>query len=116
MAPFFIGLKEKRKGERKREGGRKKKKDEVSWGPVPSLFFGTYNLGKELRGKKGRDRRMGRGHKRKRKKKRNKKSNGKLREEGIGKAPPASSEAQGPDGGEEQGKKRMVVASPCGYI
>lgn len=47
---------------------RKKKKDEVSWGPVPSLLFGTYNLGKELRGKKGKDRRMGRGYKRKRKK------------------------------------------------
>ena len=49
MAPFVIGLKEKRKGERGREEGRKKKKDEVSWGPVPSLLFGTYNLGKELR-------------------------------------------------------------------
>lgn len=46
--------------DRKRER-EERKRDEVSLGPVPSLLLGTYNLGKELRGEKGRDGRMGRG-------------------------------------------------------
>lgn len=45
-----MDLKEKKEG---REG--EKEKDEVSRDPVTSLFLGTYNLGKELRGKKGRE-------------------------------------------------------------